>query len=47
MGNGAAKKVLLVILAMGMGIALGATTKFGFGYDLSVVTPSSKVPAGQ
>jgi hypothetical protein len=47
MGNVTAKSILLVILAMGVGIALGAATKFGFGYDLSVVTPSSKILATQ
>jgi hypothetical protein len=43
-----ARKVLLSIAAMAVGLMLGAATKFGLGYDLSVVAPSSpKVLATQ
>ena len=36
MGSDAARNAMLVILAMAIGLTLGAATKFGFGYDLSV-----------
>ena len=39
MSHGTARSVLLVILAIGVGVALGAVTKFGFGYDLAANTP--------
>ena len=29
-----ARSILLVIVAIGAGLALGAVTKFGLGYDL-------------
>ena len=45
MDNHAAKNALLVILAMVLGLTLGAVTKFGFAYDLSTATPSSKILA--
>jgi hypothetical protein len=31
----AARNAALVVLAMAIGLMLGAVTKFGFGYDLS------------
>jgi hypothetical protein len=31
-----ARSFLLVIMAMSLGLALGAVTKFGFGYDISL-----------
>ena len=31
----AARNAVLVVLAMAIGLMLGAVTKFGFGYDLS------------
>lgn len=36
MGNSAARNAALVILAMAVGLTLGAATKFGLGYDLAV-----------
>ena len=47
MGNGATKTACLVVLAMAVGLTLGAVTKFGFGYDPSVETPSAKILATQ
>jgi membrane protein YqaA with SNARE-associated domain len=42
MGNLATKNALLVVLAMAVGLTLGAVTKFGFGYDLEAEPPSSE-----
>lgn len=36
MGSDATRNAMLVVLAMALGLTLGAATKFGFGYDLSV-----------
>jgi membrane protein YqaA with SNARE-associated domain len=35
MGNRLARNVLLLVLAAAFGAALGAVTKFSFGYDLA------------
>jgi hypothetical protein len=35
MGRDAVRNAMLVILAMAIGLTLGAATKFGFGYSLS------------
>jgi hypothetical protein len=45
MGNHAAKNALLVILAMVLGLTLGAVTKFGFAYELSLDTASPRILA--
>ena len=44
MGNGATKNAFLVVLALAVGLTLGAVTKFGLGYDLSAKPPSSEIP---
>jgi hypothetical protein len=35
MGSDAARNAMLVVLAMAIGLTLGAATKFGLGYGLS------------
>ncbi len=47
MSHGAAKNVLFVILAISVGFALGAATKFGFGYDLAANAPVPGALAAQ
>ncbi|MGE3528129.1 MAG: hypothetical protein AB7G54_01725 [Methyloceanibacter sp.] len=45
MVNRAAKNLFLATLAMALGLALGAVTKFGFGYDLAADAASAKTVA--
>ena len=40
MHSPAVKSAMLLILAMTLGLSLGAVTKFGFGYDLSAKADS-------
>jgi hypothetical protein len=41
----AARRILLVIMAMSAGLALGAVTKFGFGYNISLrAEPMTQTP---
>jgi hypothetical protein len=45
MGNSVARNVLLLMMAMSVGLALGAVTKFGFGYDmLPKIDNSARMP---
>lgn len=44
MGDSIVRSALLVILAMSVGFALGAVTKFGFGYDLSLRSDDNSPP---
>ena len=39
MGNNVARNVLLLMLAMGLGAALGAVMRFGLGYELDAAKP--------
>jgi hypothetical protein len=41
MGNNAARSVLLVVLAMSLGLALGAAAKFGLGQNISLASSSA------
>ena len=45
MSHGAARNLLLVVLAISVGFALGAITKFGFGYTLAADTALPQVLA--
>ena len=47
MGNGATKNTFLVVLALAVGLTLGAVTKFGLGYDFSAEPPSLEIPTTQ
>lgn len=47
MSRGAARNVLFVILAISVGFALGAVTKFGFGYNLDADTSQTTALAAQ
>lgn len=38
------RSVLLLIMAMSVGLALGAVTKFAFGYDLSPKAGIAQTP---
>jgi predicted Kef-type K+ transport protein len=40
--NRTAKNLFLAALAMALGLALGAVTKFGLGYDLAAVASPAK-----
>jgi hypothetical protein len=41
----AARSILLMIMAVSAGLALGAVTKFGFGYDISLrAEPIAQTP---
>jgi hypothetical protein len=40
-----AKNMLLAVLAMAVGMALGAVTRFGFGYDLAAVASPARIVA--
>jgi hypothetical protein len=41
MGAGIARTFLLVLMALALGCALGAVTKFGLGHDLAVAVETS------
>jgi hypothetical protein len=45
MFGGAAKNLFLAALAFALGLTLGAVTKFGFGYDLTLEAASAKIVA--
>jgi hypothetical protein len=45
MGKSATKSAVLVVFAMAVGLTLGAVTKFGLGYDLSVEPSSANILA--
>jgi hypothetical protein len=45
MGNSAARNVLLLILAMAVGLALGAVAKFGLGQNISLGIDNSALKA--
>jgi len=47
MSHGAVRNVLLVIFAISVGFALGAVTKFGFGYELATETSVQKALAAR
>jgi len=47
MSHGVARNILFVILAISVGFALGAATKFGFGYELAAETSRPEALAVQ
>jgi hypothetical protein len=47
MSHGVTRSVLFVILAISVGFALGAVTKFGLGYDLAADPSQPKALAAQ
>jgi hypothetical protein len=40
-----AKTVMLVVMALALGLVLGAVTKFGFGHDFAVAVEASSASA--
>jgi hypothetical protein len=41
MGGGIAKNIVLALMALALGAALGTITKFGLGYDLAAAVETS------
>jgi hypothetical protein len=44
MGNRVVRSVLLLMLASGLGAALGAVTKFSLGHELATAGPAEPEP---
>ena len=41
MGGGVARNAVLVLMALALGLALGAVTKFALGHDLAVAVETN------
>ena len=45
MGGGIARNGVLVLMALALGLALGAVTKFGLGHDLAIAVEANSASA--
>jgi hypothetical protein len=45
MGINVAKTIALLVMALALGLVLGAATKFGLGHDLAIAVEASSASA--